>query len=312
MKKLLLIIAGIALLTVACRAEMNVIVDIAEDRSGTAAFEFGLDDEFLELIESSGGSTDDIIGDLDFGTDDGVVTTRTDGDMTFNGVTKEFTDVNDVMAELGGMTGSDDPLFQDFTFTMDEKTAELTAKVSAPEEDLGDIGFDPSSITGDVFSANFILGLPGTVVEHNADEVLADGRLQWDLPILGGEKDIYAKSEFGGSSLWWLWIVLGVVLVVGVIAIIAAIVLGKKQSKQAVSDAAEQYPEPAVPPVDESSDSPVADTGDPDDAQESAEPEVSDEPDGAQESEEPKDEPAISDSDESDTADSSDDEDDSE
>ncbi len=249
MKKLLLLIAGIALLTVACRAEMNVIVDINEDQSGTAAFEFGLDEEFLGIIESTGGSVDDLFGELDLGTDDGEATVRTEGDMTFTGVTTEFTNVNEAMDELSGVTDSEDPLFQQFAFTMDDETAELTAKVSAPEEDLGDIGLDPSALTGDLFSANFILGLPGTVVEHNADEVLADGRLRWDLPILGGEKDIYAKSEFGGSSLWWLWIVLGVVLVVGVAAIIAAVVLGKRQSKQAVTDAAAQYPQPAVDPV---------------------------------------------------------------
>jgi len=246
MKKLVLLIVGIALLTVACRAEMNVLVDINEDRSGTAAFEFGLDEEFLGVIESSGGSVDDLFGELDFPADEGTATVRTEGDMTYTGVSKEFTDVNEAMGELAGVTGSDDQLFQDFSFTMDEETAELTANVSAPEEDLGDIGLDPSALTGDVFSANFILGMPGTVVEHNADEVMADGRLRWDLPILGGDKDIYAKSEFGSNSLWWLWIVLGVVLIVGVAAIIAAVVMGKRQSKQAVADAASQYPEPAV------------------------------------------------------------------
>ncbi len=260
MKKLLLLIAGIALLTVACRAEMNVIVDINEDQSGTAAFEFGLDEEFLGIIESTGGSVDDLFGELDLGEEGGEATIRTEGDMTFTGVTKDFTDVNEAMDELTGVTGSEDPLFQDFSFTMDDKTAELTARISAPEEDLGDFGLDPSALTGDLFSANFILGLPGTVVEHNADEVLADGRLKWDLPILGGEKEIYAKSEFSGSSLGWLWIVLGVVLVVGVAAIVAAIVLGKRQSKKAVSDAAAQYPQPAVAPVAEPEGSPDSET----------------------------------------------------
>ncbi|MCJ7781031.1 MAG: hypothetical protein MUQ27_09410, partial [Acidimicrobiia bacterium] len=194
MKRLVLLIAGIAILTVACRAEVNVLVDINEDRSGTAAFEFGLDEEFLGLIESSGGSVDDLFGEMNLGADEGVATVRTEGDMTFTGVAKDFTDVNEAMDELTGVTGSEDPLFQDFSFTMDDETAELTAKVSTPEEALGDAPFDASALTGDMFAANFILGMPGTVVEHNADEVMADGRLRWDLPILGGDKDIYAKS----------------------------------------------------------------------------------------------------------------------
>jgi hypothetical protein len=282
MKKLLLLIAGIALLTVACRAEVNVLVDVNEDRSGTAAFEFGLDEEFLGVIESTGGSVDDLFGELDLGSEEGEATVRTEGDMTYTGVTTEFTDVNEAMDDLTGVTGSDDPLFQEFSFEMDEEMAELTANVSAPEEDLGDLGLDPSALTGDVFSASFILSMPGTVVEHNADEVLADGSLRWELPLLGGEKEIYAKSEFGGSSLWWLWIVLGVVLVVGVAAIIAAVVLGKRQSKHAVSDAAAQYPEPAIG-ADVETDTPVeSDSDAPEDAPEADEDAASaetDEPD---------------------------------
>jgi hypothetical protein len=290
MKKLLLLIVGIAILTVACRAEVNVLVDVNEDRSGTAAFEFGLDEEFLGVIESTGGSVDDLFGELDLGSEEGEATVRTEGDMTYTGVTMEFTDIDEAMNELTGVTGSDDPLFQDFSFAMDEDMAELTAKVSAPEEDLGDFGLDPTALTGDIFSANFILGMPGTVVEHNADEVLADGSLRWDLPLLGGEKEIYAKSEFGGSSLWWLWIVLGVVLVIGAAAIIAAIVLGKRQSKQAVSDAAAQYPQPAVDaagetetPVASDSDSPE-DTPEADEDAASAESDESGEVDGAESS----------------------------
>ena len=246
MKKLILLVVGIALLTVACRAEMNVLVDIEEDRSGTIAFEFGLDEEFRELIESSGGTTDDVFGEFDLGMEGGTVTERTEEEMVYTGATQDFDDISDVMADLIGDT-SDEGMFTEFSFVMDDETAALSATASQSTEDLGDIPFDPSEITDDVLSANFILGMPGTVVEHNADEVLSDGRLKWSLPILGGTKTFIAKSEFGGSSsLWWLWVILGVVLVVGVAAIIAAIALGKRQEKQAVTDAATQYPQPAV------------------------------------------------------------------
>jgi len=248
MKKLILLFAGIALLTVACKAEINLQVDINEDRSGTIAFEFGLDDELRELLESSGGTTDDLFGelDLDIATEGGTVTERTDGDMTFTGATNDFDDISQVMTDLVGDT-SGEGLFTEFSFVMDDESAALAATASSEEQDMGDLGIDPTSLTGDIFSADFILGMPGTVVEHNADEVLSDGRLKWSLPILGGTKTFVAKSEFGGgSSLWWLWIVLGVVVVVGVIAIIAAVVLGRRQEKQAVTDAAAQYPQSAA------------------------------------------------------------------
>ena len=248
MKKLILLFAGIALLTVACKAEVNVLVDINEDRSGIVAFEFGLDDELRALLESSGGSADDLFGelDLDVATEGGTVTERTEGDMTYTGATNDFDDISQVMTDLVGDT-SDEGVFSDFSFVMDDETAALAATASSEEQDMGDLGLDPSALTGDVFSANFILGMPGNVVEHNADEVLSDGRLKWALPILGGTKTFVAKSEFGGgSSLWWLWIILGVVLVVGVVAIIAAVVLGRRQEKQAVTDAAAQYPQSAA------------------------------------------------------------------
>ena len=248
MKKLILLFAGIALLTVACKAEVNVLVDINEDRSGTIAFEFGLDDELRELLESQGGTADDLFGelDLDIATEGGTVTERTDGDMTFTGATNDFDDISQVMTDLVGDT-SGEGLFTEFSFVMDDESAALAATASSDEQDVGDLGIDPTTLTGEFFSANFILGMPGTVVEHNADEVLSDGRLKWSLPILGGTKTFVAKSEFGGgSSLWWLWVVLGVVLVVGVIAIIAAVVLGRRQEKQAVTDAAAQYPQSAA------------------------------------------------------------------
>ncbi len=253
MKKLILLVVGVALLTVACRAEVNVAVDINEDRSGTIAFEFGLDEEFRELIESSGGTTDDLFGELDLGTDlvveGGTAIERTDGDMQYTGAKKDFDDISEVMADLIGDTG-DEALFSEFSFVMDDESAALSATASADSQDTGDLPFDPSELTEDVFAANFILSMPGTVVEHNADEVLSDGRLLWSLPILGGTKTFIAKSDFGGGSLWWLWIILGVVLVVGVIAIVAAVVLGKKQEKQAVTDAASAYPQPAVDTLD--------------------------------------------------------------
>jgi hypothetical protein len=245
MKKLLFLVAGIALLAVACRAEVNVLVDINENQTGTATFEFGLDEEFKGIIESSGGTTDDLLDEVNLGAEGGVAFTRTDGDMTYSGVAKDFTDISEIMDDLSGATGADG-MFDDFTFEMDDKTAELRATVTAPEQDTGDLGIDPSTLTGDVFSANFILSMPGTVVDSNADEVLADGSLRWDLPILGGDKEIYAQSEFGSSSLWWLWVLLGVALIVGVIAIIAAVGLGKRQQKEAVNDAAAQYPQSAV------------------------------------------------------------------
>lgn len=247
MKKLLMLVAATAVLVVGCRAEVNVLLDVNEDGSGSATFEFGLDEEFLNLIEDMGGSPDELWAEMDLAAGEGTPVERTEGDMTYTGVQRDFDDISEITSDLQGEINADAP-FSEFSFEMDEEQAELNATVSAPEQDLGDVGLDPSMLTGDIFSANFILAMPGSVTEHNADEVLSDGRLKWALPLLGGEKQINARSEIGGSSLWWLWIILGVVLIVGAIAVIAAIILGRRQSKEAVEDAASQYPQPIAPP----------------------------------------------------------------
>lgn len=249
MKKLLLLAAGIALLSVSCRAEMNIFVDINDDRSGTATVEVGLDEEFRGLVESFGATTDDLFAEFNLDTEDGTAIERIEGDMTFTTTTTDFDDISEVTTDMvSGMSAN--ATFSDFSFEMNEDEASFAATTTVDEQDIGDLPFDPSTITDDAFSASFILGMPGNVVEHNADEVLPDGRLKWSLPVLGGTKTLVAESTLGDGSLWWLWIILGAVLVIGAIAIVAAIILGRRQEKQAVSDAAAQYPESVADVVD--------------------------------------------------------------
>jgi flagellar biosynthesis/type III secretory pathway M-ring protein FliF/YscJ len=78
------------------------------------------------------------------------------------------------------------------------------------------------------------------VVEHHADEVLAGGALLWEIPVTGGTKVMMATSEFGSSSLWWIWLIVGAVLLIGAAALIFAVIDSRKRSKKAVDDAAAQ------------------------------------------------------------------------
>ncbi|MCL1598650.1 MAG: hypothetical protein M3094_05665, partial [Actinomycetia bacterium] len=103
------------------------------------------------------------------------------------------------------------------------------------------------SLTEDLFSANVLVSMPGTVIEHNADKVLGDGTLVWKLP-LSGSVDIFAKSTFGGSSnSWIIWVLLGVLLV-GIIAAVTATIVSRKESQKAVAAAAASVPVDATPP----------------------------------------------------------------
>jgi len=245
MRKALLVfgVTAAAVVLASCRAEVNIALDVEEDGSGVMAFELGLDEELRELMGSTGADPDDLFGDIESDLEEGTVTQREEGDMSFQGVEIEFDDIDEV---TGFLTDSSSDFFGGFgtlSFELDETSAVFDATLLAEEQDLGDFPFDPSQFTGDFLSANFILTMPGTVTVHNADEVLADGRLRWDLPLLGGEIDLHAESEFGGSGFPWLILILGIVLLIGATATVAAVIMGRRQEKQAVSDAAAAYPQ---------------------------------------------------------------------
>ncbi len=252
---LILLATAAALLIVSCRAEVNIALDVEEDGSGTVAFEFGTDEEFREFMTSFGADPDDLFGELEsgLGSAEGTAIERQDGDMSFKGVEVEFDDVDQISSALGGAAG-DFGGFDTFTFEVTDTGAVFDATLSPPEQDPGDDlgGFDPSLLTDDVFSANFILEMPGNVTSHNADTVLPDDRLQWALPLLGGTVDFHAESDFGGSGLPWLWVILGIALLVGLIAVVVAVVLGRRHQRQAVDDAAAAYPQeiPVAPGED--------------------------------------------------------------
>ena len=240
MRKLLFLIAGLTLVLAACRAEVNIVVDIDEDGSGEVAFEVGYDEEFRELVASSGGDPDDLLtGGTDFGLEGAEDYERTEGDMTFVGTKQQFSSVTEIEANL---TSDPENPFQTFSYVQTDDTAELDALIVVPEEDLGvgDVPIDPSTITDEFFSFQLIFGMPGTVTESNADEVLANGQLVWKIPITGGEKQILARSELsGGESLWWIWLIVGVVLLIGLVALIGAVFASRSQSQRAIEAAGE-------------------------------------------------------------------------
>ncbi len=254
MRKYFLVAALLALVLSACRVETNVILSIEEDGSGAVGFEIGMDQEFRDLMEQSGGSLDDLVGEMpDFGEGDVTMTNRTDGDMEYVGVLTTIDDISEF-----DFSGDGGDFFSAFSYEYDDKSASLAATLSAGDMagDTGDLPFDVSSLTGDLFSANVVVSMPGTVIEHNADKVLGDGTLVWEIP-LSGTTDIFAKSTFGGSSNSWIvWVLLGF-LIVGIIAAVTATIISRKESKKAVAAAAA-----ASTPVDTTPPPPVADTVD--------------------------------------------------
>ncbi len=249
MVKYTLAFLALVLLVSACRIESNILLDISEDGSAIVGAEIGFDEEMLDLVGRGGGDPSDILSELpDFGGDDVAPIERVEGDMTYYGAQTSIADLSTY--NFDGLQGN---TFSAFSYEFDDATATLAARVASTGiGDLGgdDLPIDPSEITGDILSANVIVKMPGTVTEHNADEVKSDGSLVWKLSFTG-TTEIFATATFGESSQNSIWFIAAGVLLLGVIAAIAAVTASRKNAEKAVAEAAathadEQEEEPSA------------------------------------------------------------------
>lgn len=266
MRKFVLLFSLLVLVLSACRIESNLVFDINEDGSAAVGVEIGLDDEFKELIGSQAGeSVDDFLDDIFSEVGDAAdIETRQDGDMTYY---RMVTDVDDLSTWDWEAFG-EGSAFSEFSYESGDTNKFMATVAGIADNDLGDfgdLGFDPSSLTGDIFSANLMVHMPGDVKTSNADEVQSDGTLVWNIP-LGESVTAQAESSEGSSGSMWLWIVLGALLLVAIVAGIAAVLLTKKGSQKAVDDAAAAHQaQAATVPADETATMELAAT-DPDES----------------------------------------------
>ena len=248
MRKMWVLAALGGVLLAGCRAETNVIVDILEDGSGTYTVELGLDDELQQLLDAfTGGEGDGLIPgfDLDIPGIEGnpleTLESRVEGDMTFYANTDQFADpagLEQLIAEAGGENN-----FETFSLTVEGDIVTLRATAGAPGqliEDAGDLPISPDLI-GEAFEANVIVAMPGSVTERNADEVLADGRLRWEISLSDGV-DILAVSDLSESSFpWWL---VGVVVVAAILLAAGLWVSSRSAGRPSRALAGTQAPPP--------------------------------------------------------------------
>ena len=236
----------LALVAVSCRAEANVVLDIAEDGSGTYTVELGLDEELQQLIAGFTGGEGGLIPGFDFGAlgFEGnpldSVPSRVDGDMTYFGATESYTSLDELRTIIANAGGNN---FDRFEVSMEEDIVTVAATAGAPGDLAGDVDL-PISI--DVFdsalSASVVIGMPGSVTEHNADEVLPDGRLKWDISLTEGV-DIQATSDLSESSFPF-WIVgVGALLLAAVLLVFYMMRRNAQTPREALA-ATEAPPEP--------------------------------------------------------------------
>jgi len=248
MRTLLLFAAALTLLLSACKVEVNQSLAVNEDGSGTFSAEVGFDEDFQELMAGFGEGEFDLDSGFGGATEfpGGETYERTDGEFSYFGASLEFDDIEELEAFFDE-AGANELALESFSFDLDDDGATMRAVIAAEdlagqEGGLPFEGFDPSQITDDFFSVNYIVAMPGTVTEHNADEVLTDGSLRWSIPITGDSLEAFAASDFGATSLWWIWLIVGLVLIVGLAALIGALIGSRKASQQAVAAAGSQEP----------------------------------------------------------------------
>ncbi len=234
----------LVLVTTACRAEVNLVLDVGEDGTSTARAEIGVDREVQDLIGSLADGDLDILTSLDFGIE-GETEQRTEGDMTYYVTPATFGSVEELVASLGEGDGTGP--FREFSLTVDENGAEFDATLAplgGSDFSTDELPLDPATISGQLFSASVVVSLPGTVEEHNADEQLPDGRLRWSIPITGDELTLHARSTYGGGGFpVWLAVVIALVAALG-IALWAFSVRRNRRSVAAIEAAAGPPPSP--------------------------------------------------------------------
>ncbi len=92
------------------------------------------------------------------------------------------------------------------------------------------------------FSASVIIGMPGSVTEHNADEVLSDGRLKWEISLTEGV-DIQAVSDLSESSFPWAFVIV-IILLLAAAALVLVVMRRNATTSAAAIAATPPPPEP--------------------------------------------------------------------
>jgi len=248
-----LVLLALALSSCTLRFDMGLVVN--EDESGTFSAFIGMDEELRSLIESGGeGSfTDEMMTDVPDGF---TVEEYSDGGYDGVRIVADFTSIDDLNAKLAAANSDNDGSGPDmvnnivlthegdeFRFSVD--TSDMSSSLS---DQMGSAGGEDmmmdSSMMADLFDIRFRLTLPGSITEHNADQV--DGStLTWEIGLDDTRTSLEAVSTTSGSSS---------ALLIGGVAVVAAALIGggvamSRRKKQSAVDAVANTPTEPIDPI---------------------------------------------------------------
>ncbi len=194
MRRMMLAAALLALVAVACKAELAVVVDLEADGSGTLELISGFDEEFIQLVFQGADPAEAVFQDNDFAElEDAEFDTYEEGEFSYYRITVPFTEPEEVL-----QAAADDMPIEAIDVTVTDDEVRVSAQTDQGLGDLAgsdDLGAFSPDVLADTISLNVRLRMPGEVTSHNADRVLDDGTLEWDIPLTGEGLDIQAVSD---------------------------------------------------------------------------------------------------------------------
>lgn len=249
-RKLLPLLFLLALVATACRAEVNFAIEVLEDGSGSAFIEAGVDEELAAVLPDGTDPLDLLAGQFDLSNLSTSEVEPFDRDgLMFRSLRVDFEDVDTLSREF-----ISDPAtpFRDLTVQLDDAGMSVAVTVELPDlgAAAGALGLpvDGAALTdNEVLASHVRMSLPGTIEMHDADRVLPNGDLEWDLPLTGGVKTLTAQTVFENGSFAWLPVA-GAGLAIALVAGVALFAGKSRRKKEVAAIAAAQEAEPWTPP----------------------------------------------------------------
>jgi len=230
MRRVIPLVIALALITSACQIRVDSLITVNGDESGTFGVVVAFDEEFRGLVEEQGG-------DLDLGPGVDALpagwTEEAYSEDGFEGslITASFSDFADLqrlMTELQSVDdgqGSPNSLFNNLVLARDGDDFRFEARLEGIEEGFGDTGGDVSfegadgaALFASLFDIRYLVSLPGSIGNNNADVV--DGNtLIWSIGLTDDGRVLSATSSPGGFGI--MPIVVVAALLVGIGAFVA-------------------------------------------------------------------------------------------
>lgn len=225
MRRTLPILLILAIAASACEVRIDQGTFFAEDGSGRVVLDVLLDEELRNLTGfDDAASAFDVAGGMPEGFE---VEDLVEGDFAGARATSAFDDIdglNTILEDAAGGSG----VAEDLSATREGNEYRYSGTVGdlGAAVDSAGIGGLTTATFDQFFVVSVSVRLPGEVIDHNADEVLEDGTLVWNLGIDDSGSTIQATSRVATD---WAPIAIGAIVVAAVLGAAAVWFLRRKR-----------------------------------------------------------------------------------